>query len=172
MSLARKPWQQRFKLPDLRRSYAIHCHPFLPIIEHTPEQTPYGPALHSAVLAIAARFYSMFHRRPTSPPPRCTLDADVPARLAELAERHLARTLLQKQHSLADVQAILLLAAWGLQSGGRGPDAWVLTGHAARVARRLGFHKLIRQAVDASAEGAGGIDSARFQQILPQWRTW
>lgn len=104
------------------------------------------------------------------------MESHVPAALAEIAESHLAHTLLRKKHTLADVQAILLLAAWGLQSGGKGPDAWVLTGHAARVSRRLGINRAVGQAVAAATKRSGPqlegpaeeVDAA----VRRQWRTW
>ncbi|KAH8622035.1 hypothetical protein IG631_23141 [Alternaria alternata] len=101
------------------------------------------------------------------------MDSHVPKALAEIAESHLAHTLLRKKHTIADVQAILLLAAWGLQSGGKGPDAWVLTGHAARVSRRLGIQRAVGQAVAATQkdrsqlEAPAEVDTA----VLRQWRT-
>jgi hypothetical protein len=113
-----------------------HCHPFLPIVNVALDDAfttiRQSPPLISALIAIAARFYVRFTTRSISSYP--ALDPSIPPRLANLAETHLGQTLLRKQHALSDVQAILLLAAWGLQSGGRGPDAWIVTGHAARVA--------------------------------------
>ncbi|KAJ5378891.1 hypothetical protein N7509_012010 [Penicillium cosmopolitanum] len=98
-----------------------HCHPFLPIVDITlPDpftSVQRYPSLFSAILAISARFY--LRHSTTSH----IIDSYVPAALADIAESHLAHTLLRKRHTLADVQAILLLAAWGLQSGGKGPDA-------------------------------------------------
>jgi len=41
---------------------------------------------------------------------------------------------------LEDVQATLLLSAWGLLDRGASPDPWLLTGSAYRLARRLGMH--------------------------------
>jgi hypothetical protein len=103
------------------------------------------------------------------------MDSYVPATLAEIAESHLAHTLLRKKHTLADVQAILLLAAWGLQSGGKGPDAWVLTGHAARVSRRLGIHRAVGQAVAATKRDRSPLEAPSDEvdaTVRRQWRTW
>ncbi|CAE6479036.1 unnamed protein product [Rhizoctonia solani] len=136
-------------------SFATRCHPFMPIIDFTqrdvyesqPKKQPKkrtrhkSPFLFSTILAIAARF----DQTPAAP------------RLASLAEQHLSHTLLRKQHCLADVQATLLLAGWGLQPGGGGPDAWLLTGHAWRMGRRLGLWK------KATSGGQG---------CMPRWRTW
>ncbi|WVW82755.1 hypothetical protein I302_104766 [Kwoniella bestiolae CBS 10118] len=152
-----------------------HCHPFLPIVNvalddafNTIRQSPF---LISAIIAVAARFYIKFTSR--SPGAMPSLDQSVPPRLANLAEAHLSNTLLRKQHALSDVQAVLLLSAWGLQSGGRGPDAWVVTGHAARIARRLGVHKLLGQAAEiARLTRPDTIEWQRLEQFMPQWRTW
>ncbi|KAJ1306439.1 hypothetical protein OPQ81_007442 [Rhizoctonia solani] len=127
-------------------SFATRCHPFMPIIDFT-QQDVYESIRHkssflfSTILAIAARF----DQTPAAP------------RLASLAEQHLSHTLLRKQHCLADVQATLLLAGWGLQPGGGGPDAWLLTGHAWRMGRRLGLWK---------KPTSGG------QGYMSRWRTW
>ncbi|KAK8869531.1 hypothetical protein IAR55_000097 [Kwoniella newhampshirensis] len=152
-----------------------HCHPFLPVVNvalddafNTIRQSPF---LISAIVAVAARFYIRFtSRSPGAYPP---LEPSIPPRLANLAEAHLGNTLLRKQHALSDVQAVMLLAAWGLQSGGRGPDAWVVTGHAARIARRLGVHKVLSQAAGMARitrPGTEGWD--KLDAFMPQWRTW
>ncbi|WVQ78436.1 hypothetical protein IAT38_000522 [Cryptococcus sp. DSM 104549] len=152
-----------------------HCHPFLPVVNvaledafNTIRQSPF---LISAIIAVAARFYIRYTARsPGNSPP---LDPAIPQRLANLAEAHLANTLLRKQHALSDVQAVMLLAAWGLQSGGRGPDAWVVTGHAARIARRLGVHKVLGQAAEAARISRPGTEGwSRLEAFMPQWRTW
>jgi hypothetical protein len=129
------------------------------------------------MIAIAARFYVRFiARNPRGGTSLVypTLDPTIPAKLANLAETHLAQTLLRKQHALSDVQTILLLAAWGLHSGGRGPDAWVVTGHAARVARRLGVHRILAQAAEDARMIQPGAeeDWRRLEAFMPQWRTW
>ncbi|CAN9403101.1 unnamed protein product [Alternaria alternata] len=152
--------------------FVEHCHPFLPIVDIAlPDpftSVQRYPSLFSAILAISARFYLRSSSKAH------IMDSHVPKALAEIAESHLAHTLLRKKHTLADVQAILLLAAWGLQSGGKGPDAWVLTGHAARVSRRLGIQRAVGQAVAATQkdrsqlEAPAEVDTA----VLRQWRTW
>nr|XP_019013828.1 uncharacterized protein I206_01902 [Kwoniella pini CBS 10737]OCF52609.1 hypothetical protein I206_01902 [Kwoniella pini CBS 10737] len=152
-----------------------HCHPFLPIVNvaldeafNTIRQSPF---LISAILAVASRFYIKYSAK--SPGSMPILDPIIPSRLANLAEAHLSNTLLRKQHALSDVQAVLLLSAWGLQSGGRGPDSWVVTGHAARIARRLGVHKLLGQAAEiARLTRPGTVEWERLEQFMPQWRTW
>ena len=128
------------------------------------------------MIAIAARFYVRFTSR--NPRGGATghypyLDPAVPAKLSNLAEMHLAQTLLRKQHALSDVQTILLLAAWGLHSGGRGPDAWIVTGHAARVARRLGVHRILAQAAEEARSTQPGTEEwSKLEAFMPQWRTW
>ncbi|WWD16207.1 hypothetical protein CI109_100633 [Kwoniella shandongensis] len=156
--------------------FVDHCHPFLPVVNvalddafNTIRQSPF---LISAIVAVAARFYIRFTSR-SSPGAHSPLDPSIPARLVNLAEAHLGNTLLRKQHALSDVQAVLLLAAWGLQSGGRGPDAWVVTGHAARIARRLGVQKVLGQAAEmakVTKPGTEGWD--KLDAFMPQWRTW
>ncbi|CAE6370416.1 unnamed protein product [Rhizoctonia solani] len=126
--------------------FITRCHPFIPIIDLTQRDVcesirHKSSFLFSTILAIAARF---------DQPPSAQ-------RLASLAEHHLSHTLLRKQHCLADVQATLLLAGWGLQPGGGGPDAWLLTGHAWRMGRRLGLWK-------KSTNGGQGY--------MQRWRTW
>lgn len=116
--------------------------------------------LFSSILAIAARFVISTPADPlfrTNPVPDS-------ARLASLAEFHLSQTLLCKKHTLSDVQATLLLAGWGLQPGGAGPDAWLLTGHAWRMARRLGLWHAHRQDEGSSHERQAGY--------MQRWRTW
>ncbi|GFZ52252.1 hypothetical protein JCM24511_10025 [Saitozyma sp. JCM 24511] len=156
--------------------FVDHCHPFLPIINITQQDafaSVRGSApLFSAVISTASRFYSKYRARRESTGP--TLDGSIPARLANLAEAHLGQTLLRRHYALSDVQAILLLAAWGLQSAGRsGPDPWVVTGHAARVSRRLGVHKALAQAAaKARATEQGSEEWCKLQSFVPQWRTW
>ncbi|ODN75095.1 hypothetical protein L202_06311 [Cryptococcus amylolentus CBS 6039] len=156
--------------------YVQHCHPFLPVVnvslENAFDTISQSPFLISSMIAIAGRFYIKYtNKNPsTSLPP---IDSSVPHRLANLAESHLGATLLRKQHALSDVQAVLLLSAWGLQSGGRGPDAWIITGHAARIARRLGVHKNLATAAELSRTvRPGGEGWDKLEAFMPQWRTW
>ena len=165
-------------------SFVENCHPFLPVVNvglpDTFSTIRQSPFLTSAILAIAARFYPRHRARDPMAGP--ALPSGLPVQLADMAEAHLGRTLLRKQHALSDVQAILIMAAWGLQSGGRGPDAWIVTGHAARIARRLGVHQALAKASDRAREvdsslvekGADVLtdDEVRLERFLPQWRTW
>lgn len=111
--------------------YATHVHAFMPIFEMTNLFAFYESTrakssfLFSVILAISARFT---YRRPSAQAPGAPpleIDPQTFDELADTAESHLARTLLRKQHALTDVQATLLMANWGLRSGGGGPDAWV-----------------------------------------------
>lgn len=55
-----------------------------------------------------------------------------------------------------DVQATLVLCAWGLQDRGASPDPWLMSGSAYRLARRLGIHHA------ASALASGTRPSAKL----------
>lgn len=128
------------------------------------------------MIGIAARFYSRYTARhpPGDGKTQISIDPSVPTRLANLAEAHLSHTLLRRRYALTDVQAILLLAAWNLRPGSEiGPDAWVVTGHAARVSRRLGVHKILAQAAEiARSHEQGSPEWQKLEAFLPQWRTW
>ncbi len=160
-----------------RCSFIDHCHPFLPVVNVALDDAfntiRQSPPLISAMIAIASRFYCRFTSRSSRNKMYPQLDPSIPARLINLAESHLAQTLLRKQHALSDVQAILLLAAWGLQSGGRGPDAWIVTGHAVRIARRLGVHKVLGKAAETARTAQPGSEEwEELETFMPQWRTW
>ncbi|WVN86579.1 uncharacterized protein L203_101746 [Cryptococcus depauperatus CBS 7841] len=160
---------------NLFKFFIDHCHLFLPIVNIALDDTfntiRQSPFLISAMIAVAARFYIKYASRKTEALP--FLDPSVPPRLANLAEAHLVNTLLRKQHALSDVQAVMILAAWGLQSGGGGPDAWIVTGHAARIARRLGVHKVLGQAAEvARTNPVGSEEFKKLEVLMPQWRTW
>lgn len=139
------------------------CHPFLPVVDTvaTFDSLQRHPFLFSTVCAIAARFYRRFAQKIQTVPPE--LDSTASHRLANLAEMHLATTLMGKRHSLGDVQSCLLLAAWGLGVNGHGSDAWVLSGHACRIAQRL--------AVPLSASRTPSSIS-RTQSLMVKWRAW
>jgi hypothetical protein len=123
------------------------------------------------MIAVAARFYNRYIARCHDGRP--VLSQDIPPQLADLAEDHLGWTLLRKDIDLFDMQAVLLLAAWGLQSGGRGPDAWVVTGHAARLARRLGIHLTLQRAAEAARRlPPDSDDYKKLERLTPKWRAW
>jgi hypothetical protein len=160
-------------------SFIDHCHPFLPIVDVAPEAAftiiQQSPPLFSAMIAIAARFYTRYNTRRSSlnaniPP---IIDSATPSQLANLAEAHLGHTLLRHRYALTDVQAILLLAAWNLRGSRSGLDAWVVTGHAARISRRLGVHKILAQAAETARSSEQGSESwKQLEAFIPQWRTW
>ena len=162
---------------NVDKSFIDNCHPFLPMVNVALDDAfaniRQSPHLFSAMLAIAARFYIRYVNRMPRGSKYPPLEPHVPSQLANLAETHLASTLLRKHYALSDVQAVLILAAWGLHSGGRGPDAWVVTGHAARIARRLGVHKILAHASDVvRSSEMGSEDWKRLEAFLPQWRSW
>lgn len=142
------------------------CHAFLPIMsfEAQPDRTEQlrrtSSFLLTAVLAIGSRFYCKYTASRGEP----LLQSDVAAAIARLAYAHLAASLFRKQHQLADVQATLLLGGWGLQAGGGGPDPWLVTGHCARLAHRLGLHRI------GSASWIASTQSPEKRGA--QWRTW
>ncbi|KAL1410967.1 hypothetical protein Q8F55_001910 [Vanrija albida] len=157
--------------------FVQNCHPFMPIIEVADADAFHvirhqSPTLLSAILAIAARFYVRYEERFPSPN-LPSIAPGLPARLASLAQWHLAQTLLRKQQALFDVQAVLLLAAWGLESGGRGPDAWIVTGHASRIARRLGINReLTKAAAAARITRPHTPEWNELNAYAPKWRSW
>lgn len=150
----------------LMSSFFTKCHPFLPIVATTDtgltglrdirQRCTY---LCTTILAIGARFYLKHCTRHNI---LLNLPLQAPAAIARLAYSHLAASLFRKQHQLADVQATLLLAGWGLQSGGGGPDPWLVTGHCTRLAQRLGLHR---------TSGRQGAADQEAKQLL-QTRTW
>lgn len=62
--------------------------------------------------------------------------------LCQIVEAHVAKTLVRPRHRLGDIQAIILLHAYGLRSGGMGHDPWILSGHAFRLAKRLSIDRI------------------------------
>lgn len=156
-----------------------HCHIFLPIVDARGHEgfnvTLKMPALISCIVAVAARFHHGYTSRIyLHEPSESILGRSLSQSLATLAENHMSDILLQKVHSLPDMQAILLLAGWGLRSGGDGPDAWILSGHAARVGTRLGLNRL--GAKNLSIENTTDDDevrkAARLESVMRRWRTW
>lgn len=167
------------------RSYVEHCHPFMPIVDISRseafEYVQQSPPLMSSITAIASRFYSGYSDRVSGSDRASQVfshtlssNASLSAALAEIAENHLSDILLHKRHALADVQAILLMAAWGLRSGGGGPDAWMISGHASRVAIQLGLHQLVSKTmhVESLPDDGGSRKIDKIESITRQWRTW
>jgi hypothetical protein len=129
-------------------------------------------SLFSAILAVSSRFYSGYNSRQSQGFLR--LGTTILQQLANLAEAHLANTLLRRHLGQTDVQASLLLAAWNLNhEGTTGPDAWVVTGHAARISRRLGVHKVLAHAAEtARSTQRGSVEWHQLELSMPSWRTW
>ena len=149
-----------------------HCHRFLPIIDISDDSCSTlerSPALFSCVVVIAARYYNRYnaHMGVAYEP----VQATARSRLVNLAFFHLGQTLLSKRHTLEDVQAILLVAAWNIVGDGGGSDAWVATGHALRLMRRLGVHKQLTQ-VEVMVDDGEAEWRVKAERFLPQWRTW
>lgn len=175
--------------------YAEHVHLFMPVFdlsnlfafyETTRAQSSF---LFSVILAVSARFCYRKAAPQTAGAPTTMLEVDAQTfdELADAAESHLARTLLRKQHAVTDVQGTLLMATWGLRSGGGGPDAWVscalytlttadvpqiLTGHAFRMSRRLGMH--LDDAVYAREKHLwiGEQGQRRVERYITRRRVW
>lgn len=145
-------------------SFFNHCHPSLPVIADrisASDMQRTSSYLLTVVIAVASRFW-LRSTYPSQPP--SGWDVRIPSASAHLAYSHLAATLFRKQHRLADVQATLLLAGWGLQGGGQGPDPWLVTGHCVRLARRMGLHRTPYDVVPESLEGK--------RRLRDRWRVW
>lgn len=156
----------------LTGSFFERCHPFLPIVNVSTVQIDRhadirhrSAFLYTAILAIAARFYVKHSALPSGV---YALTSAAAAGMARLAYSHLAASLFRKQHQLADVQATLLLGGWGLQAGGGGPDPWLVTGHCARLAHRLGLHR----ASSLHIPPLNDLDDHAKDKRVSQWRTW
>jgi hypothetical protein len=159
--------------------FASKCNTFCPVLHYMGS----GPGcfartrksssfLFCVILAVAAKYYRAYSTR-FAPSDSLRLDAQAPKAIAQLAYSHLAASLFRKQLVLADIQAILLLACWNLQGGGMSPDPWVISGHAFRLAGRIGLQKVSKQGTDllATQEGADYF-SDKTASLLDHWRTW
>ncbi|EJT97766.1 hypothetical protein DACRYDRAFT_119009 [Dacryopinax primogenitus] len=113
--------------------FVDHCLPFIPIFADEPPPTLDSLRARSSFLAtvcitLGARITSgqseepMFYQA-----------------LADHSEGCLGATMTRKILILEDVQATLLMMGWGLRPNGQGPDAWILSGHALRMGKRLGL---------------------------------
>lgn len=158
-------------------------HSFLPVVDLSDQRDAHkvirekSPFLFSCIVAVAARFSSYFHdgsldfgETQHNSVPSVVEDAYV--QMVMIAEDHLSRSLLRKQHSLSDVQATLLLAGWGLHSAGGGPDSWVLTGHAFRMSRRLGLHLDDKKLAQDPQFPPGEEGELRKGKFMARRRTW
>ncbi|WAR62905.1 hypothetical protein PtB15_15B493 [Puccinia triticina] len=137
------------------------CLPSLPILHSVQIASIRARSsfLFTVMVAIGARFCSS-QSVARIPPQNClmssstgarvdlsqiTIDETTYARLVALAHQHLSITLLRSMNSLEDVRAILFLACWALVSNedpSGAPNRWVLIGHAGRIGRTIGLHRL------------------------------
>ncbi|KZO96299.1 hypothetical protein CALVIDRAFT_598591 [Calocera viscosa TUFC12733] len=110
-----------------------HCLPFLPVFADESPPTLDGIRARSSFLSTVC--ISLGARIASDQGDEHTLyDA-----LADHSELSLGSTMTRKALILEDVQATLLMTGWGLRANGAGPDAWILSGHALRMAKRLGL---------------------------------
>ncbi|KDN36551.1 hypothetical protein K437DRAFT_260099 [Tilletiaria anomala UBC 951] len=124
--------------------FVLRCHPYLPIldVEEMPtmeEMRQTDLFLLCSILAIAARYGDAQQE---------AFDANgstnnVVERLFQTAETLLGQTLAQSKFRLGDVQAVIFLHAFSLRLVGKGSDAWILSGHAFRLAKRLQIDRTI-----------------------------
>lgn len=106
----------------------------LPTIE---EMRQSDLCLFCSIIAIAARYTAMID--PSFSTEQVEQERED---LCQIVEAHIAKTLIQPRHRLSDVQAIILLHAYGLRSGGFGYDPWILSGHAFRLGKRLSIDRI------------------------------
>lgn len=106
----------------------------LPTIE---EMRKSDLCLFCAIIAIAAR-----HTAVADPSYSVQRAEEEWEDLCQIVEAHIAKTLVRPRHRLGDIQAIILLHAYGLRSGGMGHDPWILSGHAFRLAKRLSIDRI------------------------------
>ncbi|KZT57114.1 hypothetical protein CALCODRAFT_294008 [Calocera cornea HHB12733] len=110
-----------------------HCLPFLPVFADEPPPTldslrARSSFLSTVCITLGARIVSGQGEEP-----------GLYGALADHSELSLGSTMTRKILILEDVQATLLMTGWGLRANGEGPDAWILSGHALRMAKRLGL---------------------------------
>ncbi|SPO25289.1 uncharacterized protein UTRI_10088 [Ustilago trichophora] len=145
----------------LLRWFLDRCHPFLPFFDaresrDVQQMQQQEPFLLTVILAISARFGALSE----CPMTQANANGHLPEHLTQLAEILLGQTLTRSRFHLSDVHAVLFLHAWGLRPLGSGSDTWILSGHAFRLAKRLGIDKTV---------------SSLFQndsQTLAMRRTW
>lgn len=121
-----------------------HCHPFLPVLDagasnKIARMREESPFLLTVILAIGLRFDALRTCRLAEAGGTTGLSDS----LTQMTEVLLGQTLLRSRFRLSDVQAVLFLHAWGLRPIGQGSDPWILSGHAFRLAKRLGVEKTV-----------------------------
>ena len=163
----------------ISNSFAEKCNTFCPVLHYMGS----GPGcfartrksssfLFSVILAVAAKYYRGYSVRFLSSD-SLRLDAHTPKAIAQLAYSHMAASLFRKQLVLADIQAILLLASWNLQGEGMSPDPWVISGHAFRLAGRIGLDQVPKQGISLLAtQQEADFFSETTASLLNHWRTW
>lgn len=137
------------------------CHPFLPVLDagtsnNIARMREESPFLLTVILAIGLRFDALR----TCPLAEAGATTGLSENLTQMTENLLGQTLLRSRFRLSDVQAVLYLHAWGLRPIGQGSDPWILSGHAFRLAKRLGVEKTV-----TSSHSFG-------KEFLSSRRTW
>ncbi|PWN47055.1 hypothetical protein IE53DRAFT_371787 [Violaceomyces palustris] len=120
-----------------------HVYEHLPIFDPSLLSFNYlqsHPTLFSVILAIASKFESIYDADHQVPRPISEAEAE---ELVELAEYNISTTLIKKRAEVEDVLAVAIFQAWcssltGSEDGSAGPDPWLLSGHATRLAGQLG----------------------------------
>jgi hypothetical protein len=120
------------------------------------------------ILAISSRFLStqsvsVRGGDEHSQQPAPLVSAALYRELAQRAYSSVTHTLLTKRHRLEDIQALIFMSAWGLSRDGFGPDSWVISGHAIRLALRIGLHRVAADLDRSQGQPSTAIQS---QQIV------
>lgn len=119
--------------------------------------------LFSTILAIAAKYNSQLTSGQLGGTAQ-TIDPEIWLQVRGMAMAGYVQAIISKVHCLEDVQATVLLCAWGLQDRGASPDPWMMTGSALRLAQRLG----IQNASVALAERM----TEPTPRLLSSWKTY
>lgn len=93
-----------------------------------------------------------------------TIDSDTWLHVRGMAMAGYVQAIISKVHCLEDVQATVLLCAWGLQDRGASPDPWMMTGSALRLAQRLGIQNASVALAKRMAEPT--------PRLLSSWKTY
>lgn len=119
--------------------------------------------LFCTILAVASK-YNSSDTASSDTYVRHPIDRDTWLQIRGMAMAGYVQAIISKVHCLEDVQATVLLCAWGLQDRGASPDPWMMTGSALRLAQRLG----IQDAAAALAKGR----TAPTPRLLSSWKTY
>lgn len=149
-------------------SFFRHCHAFLPVVAQSrhdlslfEELRQQSSFLFTVILGISSRFVHRLDDNRSAP-----VQADASLAIRRLVYSHYAASLLRRDYSIRDVQAVLLMSGWGLHMGPGGPEAWVATGHCARLGHRLGLHQL------GQGDQSTQVPEASLARLVNQWKTW